>query len=93
MTFYTTFTTTDGAKAAYIYKSKKQLVAADRSNVFKVMKDVAHNKADVGIKPVKEHLERNGFNVLRPIKADQWSGCDFLLPLPGKEFIQKRCYY
>lgn len=33
MTFYTTFTTKGGTKAAYIYNSKKQLIAADRSNV------------------------------------------------------------
>ncbi len=93
MTFYTTFTTVDGTKAAYIYQSKKQLIAADCSKAFKVMQDVSHNKADAGVKAVKEYLENNGFYVLRPVKADEYFGCDFLLPLPGKEFLQKRCYY
>ena len=30
MTFYTTFTTADGIKAAYIYQTKRQLIAADQ---------------------------------------------------------------
>lgn len=93
MTFYTTFTTPDGIKAAYIYQTKRQLIAADQSEIFKIMQKVKHNKAEAGIKAVKAHLQNNGFKVLRPVKADQYSGCDFLLPMPGKEFMQKRCYY
>lgn len=93
MTFYTTFTTPDGIKAAYIYNTKRQLIAADQSGTFKIMQAVSHNKAEAGIKAIKAHLENNGFKVLRPVKADQYSGGDFLLPLPGKEFMQKRCYY
>lgn len=31
MTFYTTFTTADGIKAAYIYQTKRQLIAAIRT--------------------------------------------------------------
>lgn len=93
MTFYTTFTTADGIKAAYIYQTKKQLIAADQSGTFKIMQEVQHNKTEAGIKAVKAHLQNNGFKVLRPVKADRYSGGDFLLPLPGKEFLQKRCYY
>lgn len=37
MTFYTTFTTADGIKAAYIYQTKRQLIAADQSGTFKAM--------------------------------------------------------
>ncbi len=93
MTFYTTFTTGAGIKAAYIYQTKRQLIAANRIGAFKSMQDITHNKANAGIKAVKEHLENNGFKVLRPVKADQYSGGDFLLPFPGMEYMQKRCYY
>ena len=93
MTFYTTFTTPDGIKAAYIYQTKRQLIAADQNGTFKAMQEVKHNKAEAGIKAVKEYLQKGGFKVLRPVKADQYSGCDFFLPLPGKEFFSKTCYY
>lgn len=93
MTFYTTFTTPDGIKAAYIYQTKRQLIAADQSGAFKTMKEISHNKAEAGIKAVKAYLQNNGYKVLRPVKADQYSGGDFLLPFPEKEYLQKRCYY
>ena len=93
MTFYTTFTTADGIKAAYIYQTKRQLIAADQNGTFKAMQEVKHNKAEAGIKAIKAHLQNNGYKVLRPVKANQYSGGDFLLPLPGKEYLQKRCYY
>lgn len=43
MTFYTTFTTPDGIKAAYIYQTKRQLIAADQNGTFKAMQEVKHN--------------------------------------------------
>lgn len=93
MTFYTTFTTMEGIRAAYIYTSKKQLVAADRSGFFKHVSGTIHKKADAGIKDVRAHLEKGGYKVLRPKKADRYDGCDFLLPIPGKEYMLSRCYY
>lgn len=68
MTFYTTFTTADGIKAAYIYQTKRQLIAADQSGTFKAMQEVKHNKAEAGIKAIKAHLQNNGYKVLRPVK-------------------------
>lgn len=67
MTFYTTFTTADGIKAAYIYQTKRQLIAADQSGTFKAMQEVKHNKAEAGIKAIKAHLQNNGYKVLRPV--------------------------
>ncbi len=93
MTFYTTFITGSGIKAAYIYQTKRQLIAADRSGAFKTMQAISHNKADAGVKAIEAHLKNNGYKVLRPVKADQYSGGDFLLPFPGMEYMQKRCYY
>lgn len=71
MTFYTTFTTPDRIKAAYIYQTKRQLIAADQSGTFKAMQEVKHNKAEAGIKAIKAHLQNNGYKVLRPVKADR----------------------
>jgi len=93
MTFYTTFTTADGIKASYIYQTKRQLIAADQSGTFKAMQEVKHNKAEAGIKAIKAHLQNNGYKVLRPVKANQYSGGDFLLPFPGKEYFLKHSFF
>lgn len=92
-TFYSTFSTQEGLKAAYIYKTKKQLIAADFWDVFKPMQEVEHFSTNAGINAVKAHLEKEGYKVLRPVAPAYDDGSDFWMPFPGKEYFCRPCCY